>query len=219
MTPVTSDGHPDTSTRRPRGDRARAELFDAALEAFAERGFHGTGTRDIAAAAGMSAAAMYVHHRSKEDLLFAIAKEGHEQAFAVIEQASSRATDPVAQLREAVRDYTAWHARSHTLARVVQYELGALGSEHAQEIGRLRRAIEVWIRALVEAGIQAGDFEVSHPKMTALAILSLGIDVARWYRDDKAWTPEEIGDHYSELALRMVGHGGVIRESRTSSSQ
>jgi AcrR family transcriptional regulator len=50
--------------------------LDAAVNAFAEKGFHGTTTRDIADAIGRSPAAIYVHHRSKEELLYLISKEG-----------------------------------------------------------------------------------------------------------------------------------------------
>ena len=52
---------------------ARTRLARAAVDAFATKGFHGTTTRDISIAAGMSPAALYVHHRSKEELLFLIA--------------------------------------------------------------------------------------------------------------------------------------------------
>jgi hypothetical protein len=41
--------------------------------------------------------------------------------------------------------------------------------------------------------------------MTALALLSLGVDTARWYRDEGDWSPEDVAEHYAELALRMVG--------------
>ena len=58
---------------------ARTRLLAAAVDAFADRGFHGTTTRDIAAAAGMSPAALYVHHRSKEELLYLIAVAGHQR--------------------------------------------------------------------------------------------------------------------------------------------
>jgi AcrR family transcriptional regulator len=42
----------------PRAEATRARLVEAAIAAFAEKGFHGTTTRDIAAAAGMSPAAL-----------------------------------------------------------------------------------------------------------------------------------------------------------------
>ena len=61
------------------------------------------------------------------------------------------------------------------------------------------------IRDSVEDGVRAGVFDVPDPRMTTLALLSLGIDVSRWYDDNGALTPEEVGDHYAALALRMVG--------------
>ncbi len=48
-----------------RADSARVRLREAAIEAFARKGFHGTTTRDISTAAGMSPAALYVHYPSK----------------------------------------------------------------------------------------------------------------------------------------------------------
>ncbi|WP_240437605.1 helix-turn-helix domain-containing protein [Sciscionella marina] len=56
----------------------RARLLDAATSAFAKRGFHGTTTPDIAETAGMNPAALYVHHKSKEELVYLISRSGHE---------------------------------------------------------------------------------------------------------------------------------------------
>jgi hypothetical protein len=60
----------------------------------------------------------------------------------------------------------------------------------------------------VEAGVASGAFDVPDPRMTAVALLSLGIDIARWYREEGEWTPEDIADHYVHLALRLVGAAG-----------
>ena len=54
----------------PSGSR---RVLLAAATAFAERGFHATTTRDIAAHAGLSPAGLYVYFRSKEDVLHQIA--------------------------------------------------------------------------------------------------------------------------------------------------
>lgn len=40
---------------------------------------------------------------------------------------------------------------------------------------------------------------------TTLAVLSLCVDVARWFSAEGARTPEEVGDLYADLVLRMVG--------------
>lgn len=184
---------------------ARSRLVDAAIESFAAKGFHGTTTRDIASAAGMSPAAVYVHHKSKEELLYLISKEGHERTLRLVEDGIASSADPVAQLRAVMHAFAAHHARGHTGARIVNYELAALNDEHLAEISEYRRAIERRMRDVVTAGVTTGVFQTSNPRMTALALLSLGIDVARWYRDEGDWSPEDIADHYCELALRMVG--------------
>jgi AcrR family transcriptional regulator len=186
-------------------DDARARLVAAAVEAFAARGFHGTTTRDIAAAAGMSPAALYVHHRSKEELLHLISRTGHERTLALVEDAVASSPDPVAQLTRLVEDFVRHHAVTHTTARIVNYELAALSEPHREEIGRLRRRIDAVVRELVRRGVASGAFTTPDPAMTASALLSLGIDVARWYRDEGSWSPEDVAAHYRELALRMVG--------------
>ncbi len=184
---------------------ARSRLVAAAVESFAAKGFHGTTTRDIAAAAGMSPAALYVHHRSKEDLLYLISRTGHERSLQLVRDAISTSKDPVEQLLAVVRGFTTHHAFSHTSARIVNYELAALSPAHLREIAGIRRAIEQEMRQVVEAGVARDLFTTSNPRMTALALLSLGIDVARWYRDEGEWRPEEVAEHYCELALRVVG--------------
>ena len=188
-----------------RGKGARERLLDAAVTAFADRGFHATTTRDIAAAAQMSPAAVYVHYSSKEELLAQIARTGHEGVLQLIRDAVATNDSPTEQLRAAVHDFALHHARGNTQARVVNYELAALSPEHAEEIRGLRRQISAELRALVESGIADGSFDCPDPRIAATALLSLGIDIARWYREDRTWSPEDLGTAYAGVALRIVG--------------
>lgn len=188
-----------------RADATRARLLDAATAAFAEKGFHGTTTRDIATAAGMSSAALYVHHKSKEELLYLISKAGHDNTLQLVQNALRSSDEPTAALRAVIHDFAVNHARGHTRARIVNYELGALSPEHYVEIRDIRHRIESELRELVGRGVSAGVFHTPDPHMTAVALLSLGIDIARWYRDEGQWSPEDIANHYVEIALRIVG--------------
>jgi AcrR family transcriptional regulator len=197
---------------------ARARLVAAAVESFAVKGFHGTTTRDIASAAGMSPAALYVHHRSKEDLLHLISRAGHDRTLALVRDAVASSDSPREQLVALVRAFVVHHAEGHTSARIVNYELAALSPEHLEEIVDVRRAIEQEMRGVVERGVASGEFDSPDAQMTALALLSLGIDVARWYRDEGAWTPAQIADHYADLALRMVGASGRLQGGRADGS-
>ncbi|OLT38537.1 TetR family transcriptional regulator [Saccharomonospora sp. CUA-673] len=185
-------------------DAAR-RLMLAGVESFARRGYHATTTRDIAAAAGMSPAALYVHFPSKAALLFAISRSGHEQALSLVQRAQDDAAGPVEAMRELVEQFTAWHARRHTIARVVQYELGALPEQEYAVVASLRRDIEELVRTLVERGRDEGLFTVGDPHTAARAVLSLGVDVARWYTDRARQTPDELAKEYGDLTLQMLG--------------
>ncbi|MEX2985151.1 TetR/AcrR family transcriptional regulator [Streptomyces sp. C36] len=185
-------------------DAAR-RLLTAAVEAFAERGYHATTTRDIAGRAGMSPAALYIHYRTKEELLYRISGVGHRLALGILRQARDGAGTPAERLADAVRRFVRWHAEHHTTARVVQYELGALGEEHYAEIVALRRDTDGAVRDIIEDGVAAGDFDVPDVRGTTLAVLSLCIDVARWFNADGKRSPEEVGELYASLVLRMVG--------------
>jgi AcrR family transcriptional regulator len=185
-------------------DAAR-RLMLAGVDSFARRGYHATTTRDIASGAGMSPAALYVHFPSKAALLFAISRNGHEQTLALVENVAARADRPRERMRRLVEDFVAWHARRHTVARVVQYELQALPDEEYEVVAELRRRIERMVRDLIIEGVRAGDFTVAEPRTAARAVLSLGVDVARWYTERMRKTPKMLGREYGELVLRMLG--------------
>jgi len=186
-----------------RPDPAR-RLLTAAASCFAERGYHATTTRDIASRAGMSPAAVYIHYPSKEELFYQISRVGHDAALATVRQAATGTDDPVERLRAVVREFTLWHARRPTLARTIQYELAALTPEHFAAIADTRRETDRVVREAIQAGVASGDFDVADIPGTALAILALGIDIARWFQPGGPRTPESLADFYAELALRMV---------------
>ncbi|AWW40408.1 TetR family transcriptional regulator [Streptomyces sp. AS58] len=185
-------------------DAAR-RLLIAAVEAFAERGYHATTTRDIAGRAGMSPAALYIHYKTKEELLHRISRIGHERALGILRTAASGEGSPTVRLADAVSSFVRWHAGGRTTARVVQYELDSLGPEARAEIVALRRQCDAQVREIIEDGVAAGDFEVLDVRGTTLAVLSLCIDVARWFNTEGPWTPDEVGALYADLVLRMVG--------------
>jgi AcrR family transcriptional regulator len=187
-------GAPPTSRR----------LIEAATEAFAERGYHATTTRDIATRVGMSPAALYVHFPSKVALLAQISRLGHEAAAELVDNAIDGAADPVSALRAVASGFAAWHAEHHRVARIVQHELAALPEDDLHEVMRLRQQIERRVEEQLRAGVAAGVMVVDDTRAVARAVLSLTVDVARWYDPDGRDTPGAIGALYADLAARMV---------------
>jgi AcrR family transcriptional regulator len=177
----------------------------AALEAFAERGFHATSTRDIAARAGLSPAGLYVHFTSKEAVLHRISISTLQITRRIADAAAATPGTPADRLAATVRDLAAWHARHGDTARIVLHHLIDLTPLHRDEAVGLQRANYQVIRKLVTEGLAHGGFVLEDPGAGARALLSLCVDAARWYRPDHPRTPEQIGEAYAVLALRMVG--------------
>ena len=194
----------DPAPGRDRSAATRERLLDAAVDAFAAAGFAGTTTRDIAARAGMSPAAVYVHHATKEDLLFEISRRGHRSAVEITQQAFNSVDDPVERVRAIVAEFSRWHAINSRVGRIVQYEFDALTPDHRAEIADYRRANEKIMRDALEDGVAQGALSVSDVKGTALALLSMSIDLVRWYHPEGQITPDDIAKLHGDLAVRMV---------------
>ena len=186
------------------GAATSQRLLEAAADAFAARGFHATSTRDIASRAGLSPAGVYVHFASKEELLFQISRTGHVAARDMLVAAAEDSSSPTEALRSMMATFARWHAEHHRVARIVQYEFGNLTPEHRDAVLTLRKEIDAVVRRVVTDGVAAGEFTVDDVPDTTLALLSMVVDVARWYDPEIRRSPEAIGAAYGELGLRLV---------------
>lgn len=189
--------------REGTSEAVRALLVSAVL-CFSDKGFHATTTRDITAAVGLSPGALYVHFPSKEDVLFEIIRTGHERSLEAMRSQPDEG-EPADYVRGLVASHVAWHARHHTVARVCQYELAALAPDHLAVVLDLRQRYSAVLRSAVDGAARSEAFDVPDVSRAVRAMLSLGIDLVRWYRLDGADSPEALGDFYAGLALRMIG--------------
>lgn len=186
-------------------------IVHGAVHAFAARGFHATTTRDIATSAGLSPAGLYVHYPSKAAVLGQVSRLGHERALALVQGALAAEGGPVVRLRRLVTDFVTWHALHNTTARVVQHELEALEPADREAVVALRRRIEALVEAEVRRGVATGDLLLGADLRTddahavTRAVMSLCVDVARWYDPDGRESPHQVGALYATLVLRMLG--------------
>lgn len=205
-TPPDRTSGTETNGAEPsKAEQTRRRLREGAMASFSEFGFHGTSTRHIATAAGMSPAAVYVHYKSKEELLYRISKFGHEAILAAVRDSAANSDSPVEQLRAFAYALAEHHAEDHVSARVVNYELNALEDDHLAEIVALRRQIDAVADEILARGIARGDFHTADPRMAAVTIVGSCIDIARWYRDGGSWSPADVATFYAESALRIAG--------------
>jgi AcrR family transcriptional regulator len=180
-------------------------LLQAALNAFSELGYEGASTRDIGARAGMSPAALYIRFESKGQLLGELSTRGHRALRNRLLEVGQRESDPIRHLGALVSTFVEWHARYLRLARVLQHEMQRLEPEAHREVSALRLEIRHLVESAAEAAAASVGTRLIDPRLVARAILSLGLDLARWYAPERDPSPTHVAEIYSELALRMVG--------------
>jgi AcrR family transcriptional regulator len=190
--------------------RAAARVRAGAIGAFSELGFHGTTTREIASRLGLSAAAIYPHYDSKQSLLYEIVVEAHVSAHDALKALPlAAAASPDERLSAATRALLAWHAENSTMARVANFEMKSLTDDQYAHVRSLRRRTSAFFRAIIEEGALAGVFRVDDPTATAEVITSLCVDVCRWFPTTTQDDPQELGEFYAGVALRIAGVTGA----------
>lgn len=101
----------------------RSLITEAAVDVFAEKGFHQARVSDIARRAGVADGTIYLYFKNKEDLLLSIFEEKMDLLLAELGKALEPVEDPI----ERIRCFAEFHFRqvrdNRAVAEVLQVEL------------------------------------------------------------------------------------------------
>jgi AcrR family transcriptional regulator len=189
-------------SRSPQTDeRVRA----AAVTLFAARGFHGTGIRDLAEAAGLSSATLYHYMGTKEDLLVEIMRTSLDRLIRAAGKIAQDAPSPVAALNGLVQTHVVTHALRRAETLVVDTELRSLSPAGRAPIVALRDEYEHLWASVIEEGQTAGVFTVPDRSVARLGLLQMCTGVASWYSPEGKRGLGEIAEMHAHMALAMLG--------------
>lgn len=175
---------------------------EAAVRLFAERGFHGTGIRDLAQAAGLSSATLYHYMGTKEDLLVEIMRTSLTELIGKAEQITGDETDRLVSL---VKMHVRAHAEKPRETAVVDGEMRALTGERREEIVALRDRYERFWQDAIDDGVKARKLKVADPSVARLALLEMCSGVSRWYSPAGPVNLSDLTIQYGAMALGMLG--------------
>ena len=134
----------------------RNDLTRIAARLFAERGYHGTSTADLAEALGVQKGSLYAHIESKADLLWEVAHEGSDAFHAALDAVPEEG--PVLErIRLALRGHLRVVAEQLDVATVFTREWRYLEGERREQFVGERRRYEERMRALFREGRERGD--------------------------------------------------------------
>lgn len=209
--------------RRKRPLRRRAEILAAAAEVFYEKGYDGSTTQDIADRVGILKGSLYYYVDSKEDLLFDIIAQTHEQALLAIEPARELEGDALSKLAEFVVRQVDYFAANHVFATVFFREYRALSAERREPIESQGNLYRQFVGELIRQGQQEGTVVATiDTSMVSIALVEMLNSIHRWYQPDGRLPAEEIGRELASILVLGLAsdevaerHGGVERLRRS----
>ncbi len=212
---------PPTPTRRLPADERRVQVLREASRLFGSHGFNGTTTRDIAAAVGITEAALYRYYPSKEAMYAAILDE---------RAASSDLLESVEPLARAGDDRAVFTGIALTLLRSVEADPSILrlilysaleGHElslpfQEKRILRLREFLTTYI----ERRARDGAFRAIDPFLTARAFMSMlvGQLIGRHVfgqREPSAQSPEQVAETFVSIFLDGMRAAPAVKPRRS----
>lgn len=192
--------------------------MDAAAKVFADRGFHGASTQNIADVLGIRQASLYYYFPSKEVALEEVCLRGVEgflETAIAIAGAPGTAREKITRL---IRAHLTPLLDRRDYMRTFLNERQHLPNESRRRIGRLSRAYERLIEDVLKAGVRDGEFRRDLDcRIAALALLAMTNAVAAWYGKEPKLRVDKIASEYASLFLRGIGSDGAPRRLKPRS--
>lgn len=191
--------------KRSRARKRSDEAIDAAAAVFAQHGYRGATTQDIADRLRIRQASLYYYFASKEDALEAVCERGVE---GFVEDASAAARAPGSaceRLARVIGSHLHAIERKHDYVHVFIKERQHLPNAARRRVGRLSARYEATIEGIFEAGVAGGELRADLDcRLATLALLALCNSAAAWYGRDPRLDAATIASAFSALLCHGV---------------
>ncbi len=199
---------------QPESRSVRDKVLSAAVQLFAEYGYHAAPLRDIAHIAGIQAASIYYHYANKQALLVEIMETYMRQLNSNLERILRKQTSPVERLHEAVANHIRLHTTYKAEFFIIDTEIRALEGENRQYILSMRDQYESLLQELLREGMEQHVFRPGDVKVTSYAIIAMCTEVAQWFRPNGRLTVQQVIDIYTQMVTQ-----GLLLSQATAEKQ
>jgi AcrR family transcriptional regulator len=217
----TSSGAAPDGRRANSSKKREREIVDAAAEIFHRQGYADTSVQDVADAVGILKGSLYYYIKSKEDLLFRVLEEVHEDAHGIIEEVAAMDAPPLERLFAYFRAHVEYNTRNLTKVAVNYHDFGLLSGDRREKIIKERQVYERFVVGLIKEAQESGDVRPEvDARLAAYSALGMANWVYTWYKPSGKTSPDELAELIAEMivgGLRAAGNGTSTKPSRKRS--
>jgi AcrR family transcriptional regulator len=202
----------EEAKRSDRWTARRDEIVDVSARVFARGGYHATGIAELCEVNGLGKGAFYHYIESKEELLAAIHDRVMDQVMlgaARVAQAGGTPSARLAMLGDELLDVI---HRYPDHVWVFLHEFPALTAQRAEQFRVRRREYERRVEAVLQDGIDAGEFRDVDPRLTALAWLGMHNYTYLWLKEGGALSARDVAKPFADIFIRGISNGSSERD-------
>lgn len=191
------------------------EIIDAAAAVFAEKGYHGSSTKDIADRLGIRQGSLYYYFESKESALEEVCKIGVDGFVQRLEAILERDVPPEEMLRAAVHNHLQPLEDRPNYVRVFQRERHELPAARRRKISMAAGHYEKLLQTMFERGVAQGAFRKDLDcRLAALALLGMCNAVSDWHKSETGSTTWKIAENF--VSILTIGVKNTEESSAAS---
>lgn len=177
----------------------RERILSAAVQLFAQYGYHAATMRDIARISGIQAASIYYHYPSKQALLVEIMDTYMHNLNANLQRIMQEPLPVEQRLHEAIANHIRLHTTYKAEFFIIDTEIRALEEGQRGTIMALRDQYEMLLQGLLGEGIEQGMFRRVDIKVASYALIAMCTEVATWFRPDGRLSVQQVIDLYTQM--------------------
>ena len=178
------------------------DVMDAAVDVFWRKGYAAASVQDVAESVGVLKGSLYYYISSKEDLLFRILDDVHEQSRKILDEVVELDATPLERLRIYMERHVEWYLDHVEEVTVYFRDWRYLTGERLELVTKRRRGYDRVIRELIRSAQDAGEVDPGiDPKYASFFLLAAVNHVPEWYRRDAGDSPPHIASAYADLAV------------------
>jgi TetR/AcrR family transcriptional regulator, fatty acid metabolism regulator protein len=207
---VPSNVPAPVAVRSPAQEEKRRRILEAAVRAFARKGYHACRVGEIASEAGVAYGLVYHYFTSKDEILETIFRETWTQMLSAIEAVEEDGVPAGEQLRKVAAIVLRTWKRDPDLVRVLVREVTR--SQHIQrEVEEIEQAYAA-LQRIVQRGQASGEFRGDlEPRLAALVVYgALEEILTSWVMGQLDDSDEEV-DRAEKAVVTLVRDGLRVR--------
>jgi AcrR family transcriptional regulator len=194
----------DESPRRANWQARRQVIIDTSAPVFAQHGYHATGIMQLCAANDLGKGALYHYIGSKEELLAAIHDRVMDEVMLGAERVAAAGGSPSQQLTMLGDELLDVIHRYPDHVWVFLHEFPALTGERAAQFRERRRDYERRVEAVLQAGVDSGEFRELEPRLTAMAWLGMHNYTYLWLKAGGRLSARDVAKPFAEIFMRGI---------------